>query len=629
MYVTRIDRALTENAGMYNAYSGTYFKLTKDIDLGNNEWLPIGRLGMRFNGTFDGGGHVVRNIKVTKNYYGIGLFGATGIKASISDIGVENAKFVYSSAQGNNAKDYSATITATIGDKSRSFEVTVLPYTSAKEVIEVSKDRLKFSNFTTDKIDNIKNTLSLPATDEYGTLIRWESSDTAILKIVQDGDAFKGIITRPSFSDGSCSVFLTATLLYGDAYEKKQFYLTVSEIDVNYVYSSTLSGVVDAFDYQFKMNNNIQAIRDNLVLPEVNGAKITYTSSNPDIISTDGKVMRPVDSDKVVLFNATFENGFENTHITYSLIVKPVGEEETIVRLEEDLDWVIEQISSTNLASVTGNLAFPTKAPNGSNVSYTSSNTDVLTANGTVTRPSTDTDVSLNVRVYFADESRDKTINIRVKGATQQGGAIITPSGGTSPAGPSAGGPVTPVPQVTPTQPQYTYSDVTPSHWAYTAIEDLTKRGIVDGNDDGTFGPNNNIKREAFVKMLITAMGISVSNYETPFKDTKAVAWYYGYVATAVNEGIVNGIEDDFFGVGYNITRQDICVLIHRAFFRAATAQDADCNDFAEVSDYAKTAVSVMYSKGILNGDDFGNFNPKKPASRAEVSAIFSRLLSK
>lgn len=154
-------------------------------------------------------------------------------------------------------------------------------------------------------------------------------------------------------------------------------------------------------------------------------------------------------------------------------------------------------------------------------------------------------------------------------------------------------------------------------------------RGIVDGNDNGTFGPNNSITREAFVKMLVTAMNKPVNNYDTPFKDAKENAWYYGYVATAVNSGIVNGIEDDFFGVGYNITRQDICVLIHRAFFAASTAEPAGCSDFSEVSDYAKTAVSVMYDKGILNDDDNGNFNPKKSASRAEVSAIFSRLLSK
>lgn len=38
-------------------------------------------------------------------------------------------------------------------------------------------------------------------------------------------------------------------------------------------------------------------------------------------------------------------------------------------------------------------------------------------------------------------------------------------------------------------------------------------RGIVDGNDDDTFGPNNSITREAFVKMLVTAMNKPVNNY--------------------------------------------------------------------------------------------------------------------
>ena len=565
---------------------------------------------------------VTRDLFFITNFYGHSVTWVSDDEAVVSNTGK-----IHRPAVGENPA--TTNITATIGTKSRSFEVTVLPYTSNTEVIEVSTDRLRFSNFTSDKIDDIKSTLSLPATDEYGTLIRWESSDTAILKIVQDGDAFKGIITRPSFSDGSCSVFLTATLLYGDAFAQKQFYLTVSEIDANYVYSSTLSGVVDTFDYQFKMNNNIQAIRGDLALPEVTGATVTYTSSNHDVISTDGKVTRPVDSDKVVLFTANFENGFENTHITYSLIVKPIDEDETIQRLEEDLAWVITQISSTNLGAVTANLTLPAEAPNGSNIAYTSSNPAVLGTDGKVTRPATDTDVSLKIKVYFADEYREGSVTVRVKGITAIGGVAVDTGGGTSPAGPSAGGPVTPVPEVTPVAPKYTYSDVTPTHWAYSAIEDLTKCGIVNGNDDGTFGPNDFITREAFVKMLVTAMDADISNYGTPFSDVSENAWYYNYVATAVNAGIVNGIEDDFFGIGYNITRQDICVLIYRAFYAGETADDADCNDFTQVSDYAKAAVSVMYKNGILQGDDDGNFNPKQSATRAEVAAIFSRLLNK
>lgn len=524
-----------------------------------------------------------------------------------------------------------ATLTAIIGSQTKPFEITVLPYESDSEVITLAKSKLTFNKLSTESIDGVTTALTLPATDEYGTIIRWESSDNRVLKIVSDGDeGYKGEINRASYSDGSFSVFLTASLFYGDAFAQTRFYITISEMDVSYSYSTTMVGIIDAFNTAFTMDNNIHAIRNNLVLPTVSGATITYTSSNPDVISTDGTVVRPVSGDETVFFTATIENGYENTHITYSLIVKPIGEDETIDRLEEDLEWVVAQISSTNLGAVTGNLTLPTKAPNGTNIAYTSSNTSVLGTDGTVTRPSADTDVSLNVRVYFADESREETLTVRVKAATVPGGGTTVDIGGgnTSPAAPSTGGAVTPVPSVTPTSP-YTYSDVTPLHWAYTAIEDLTDRGIVNGNDDGTFGPNNSITREAFVKMLVTAMDLYVDWYETPFGDVRDGAWYYNYVATAANEKIVNGIEDDFFGVGYNITRQDICVLIHRAFYAGETAENANCNDFAEVSDYAKTAVSVMYKNGILNGDDNGNFNPKNNASRAEVAAIFSRLLNK
>lgn len=77
-------------ANCYNVYSNTYFKLTADIDLGNKEWKPIGRHGARFNGSFDGDGHVVKNISITTSYIGIGLFGATGKNTVIKNLGVEN-----------------------------------------------------------------------------------------------------------------------------------------------------------------------------------------------------------------------------------------------------------------------------------------------------------------------------------------------------------------------------------------------------------------------------------------------------------------------------------------------------------------------------------------------------------
>ena len=87
----------------YNVYSNTYFKLTADIDLDSKPWTPIGRHGARFNGNFNGTGHVIKNVSVTEEYIGIGLFGASGKATKISNLGLEN--FVATIDSGKTPKD--------------------------------------------------------------------------------------------------------------------------------------------------------------------------------------------------------------------------------------------------------------------------------------------------------------------------------------------------------------------------------------------------------------------------------------------------------------------------------------------------------------------------------------------
>ena len=42
--------------------------------------------------------------------------------------------------------------------------------------------------------------------------------------------------------------------------------------------------------------------------------------------------------------------------------------------------------------------------------------------------------------------------------------------------------------------------------------------------------------------------------------------WYYGYVSGAyAAAGIIKGFDDGTFGVGLNITRQDMSVMIYNA----------------------------------------------------------------
>ena len=67
-------KKLAENVNSGEAYANKHFQLTANIDLKNEPWTPIGTENNFFQGTFDGDGHQITNLKIGKREYG-GLFG--------------------------------------------------------------------------------------------------------------------------------------------------------------------------------------------------------------------------------------------------------------------------------------------------------------------------------------------------------------------------------------------------------------------------------------------------------------------------------------------------------------------------------------------------------------------------
>lgn len=71
-------------------YHGKYFTLTEDIDLNGMEWTPIGNSDNPFSGTFDGNGHVIKNLLITNiDRRCVGLFGAV-FGGEIKNVGIES-----------------------------------------------------------------------------------------------------------------------------------------------------------------------------------------------------------------------------------------------------------------------------------------------------------------------------------------------------------------------------------------------------------------------------------------------------------------------------------------------------------------------------------------------------------
>lgn len=216
-----------------------------------------------------------------------------------------------------------------------------------------------------------------------------------------------------------------------------------------------------------------------------------------------------------------------------------------------------------------------------------------------------------------------------LSGTSTPPAVIITPSGNGGSA--LSGTPQAPITPPTPsTAPSF--SDVPSSHWAYPYVTELAKKNIIGGYDDGTFKPNNNVTREEFVKMIIGAAGMLSLDKECNFADVPAGAWYYDYIASACSAGVVNGIDDENFGIGRNITRQDVAVIAARVLeylgADTATAGETTLTDFDTVADYAQDSVKLLNGKGIINGFDDGSFMPHNALTRAEAATIICKLIN-
>lgn len=173
------------------------------------------------------------------------------------------------------------------------------------------------------------------------------------------------------------------------------------------------------------------------------------------------------------------------------------------------------------------------------------------------------------------------------------------------------------------------FKDVSEEHWAYSDIYYLREGNIINGIDENTFNPNGNITREQFAKILCAALEIKTTDTNTSFADVDSNAWYAPYISAILNQGIVTGVDAENFGIGENITRQDLCTMIYRAIDNEKLAYTAlGFTDDESISDYARDAVATLKGLEIVNGYENGSFNPKGLCTRAEAAKIICKLLA-
>lgn len=202
--------------------------------------------------------------------------------------------------------------------------------------------------------------------------------------------------------------------------------------------------------------------------------------------------------------------------------------------------------------------------------------------------------------------------------------------GGTAAGAPQGSGTYVPSANENQVTAKQYYNDLGSVAWAVTYINDLTELGVISGDGDGSFRPNNTVTRAEFVKMVVSAFRVPSATRKTAFQDVTD-QWFAPYVASAVEYELVKGISSDRFGAEDKITRQDLTVICYRAALWAEMSLDgyvlASPTDSSKVAEYANEAVNTFYAAGIVSGDENGAFNPTDHATRAEAAKILSGLL--
>lgn len=172
------------------------------------------------------------------------------------------------------------------------------------------------------------------------------------------------------------------------------------------------------------------------------------------------------------------------------------------------------------------------------------------------------------------------------------------------------------------------FKDVSTNHWAYLSIKKLYDEKIVSGVGDSLFEPERSVKREEFVKMLLAACKVEITTQSSDGH------WAAPYMETAKNIGVIQGFADGSMGVGQEITRIDMCVMIKRildAQKKSIMVNQVSKKSFADynsVPQYGIDALDYLSERGVINGFEDGTFRPTSSVTRAMAAKVIADVLN-
>ncbi len=254
--------------------------------------------------------------------------------------------------------------------------------TVESESVQTDKGSLDIAYGGTDSSGSITQNITLATTGPNGTTITWLSSNSTII-------AINGTVTRPAYGTGNTTVTLTATISKGSTFDTKIFIITI--IQAPSTDAGSVAADKSALVITYGSGDSSASVTQNVTLPTAgsSGTTIAWGSSNTGIIAANGAVTRPAygSGNASITMTATISKGLSNDTKQFILTVIENPQSDAGSVAADKAALVIIYGGSDSAGNVTQNVTLQTVGSSGTTISWSSSNTGVISNAGIVTRP--------------------------------------------------------------------------------------------------------------------------------------------------------------------------------------------------------------------------------------------------
>ncbi len=192
----------------------------------------------------------------------------------------------------------------------------------------------------------------------------------------------------------------------------------------------------------------------------------------------------------------------------------------------------------------------------------------------------------------------------------------------------------------------YSFTDISESryNWCAPQIEEMYEAGYVNGYEDNTYRPDNQVTKLEGIALFARVMGssdeanadlleLAHSQYDTALSSC-GLSWGSDELAFLMYKGAFTNADLTTYITGQTknqpMTRGEAAVIITKAMggekeLSSSSAVSLDYTDSRSIPSNILPYVEYVTNEGIMNGMDDGSFSPNGTVTRAQIAVMLAR----